>query len=468
MSLKRLDRQAVFRSHQAPIFPSSSLPRRAFLRGIAAGSAVSIALPVLDGMLDEHGEAFAQDGASIPTRFGVWFWGNGVRPEHWVPQGVGRGDAWTLSSELQPLSAHKSSLSVLSGYTIRTGTHAHHAGMTGVMTGRPLFKVGDTRDTIVSTFAGPSVDMLAAQYYEGATSLRSLEVGVTRFRGTDEGTTFQHLSHNGPNNPNPSEYDPRALFYRLFGGSTDADELRKRRSVLDAVMGQATRLKTRLGTRDRQRVEQHLDSLRALEVRLASGPVSCQRPPEPGTYPDLQGQEQIEAKNQVMSELVALALACDLTRVFSVQFSTCGSGVIIHTAGATDGLHRTCHDEPLSGSPATQPIVHAATIFTMEQLAYFLDQLSAVPMGAGSLLDHCSVMCTSEHTDGRIHSYQDFPMMIAGHGGGRLLGDVHHRAAGDTSITRGVLTALRGGGVEAAEFGTEDGLTRDGISELES
>ena len=453
---------------RAPSTPSSALPRRLFLRGLAASGAVSVALPLLDGMLDTHGEAFAQSGDPIPTRFGVWFWGNGVRPEYWIPQGQGRGEAWALSEELAPLSEHKSHISMLSGYTIHTGTHPHHAGMTGVMTGRPLYKVGDTRDTIVSTFDGPSADVIAANHYEGQAPFRSLEVGITRFRGTDEGTTFQHLSHNGPNNPNPSEYDPRSVFNRLFGGTTDADLLAKRRSVLDTVMGQIGRLRPRLGARDRQRVDQHLDSIRTLERRLSSAPNLCERPDRPGVYPDIEGQEQIESKNQVMSQLVTLALACDLTRVFSVMFSTCGSGVIVHPAGATDGLHRTSHDEPLSGTPATQPIVHAATIYTMQQLAYFLDQLRGIPMGAGHLLDYCSVMCTSEHTDGRIHSYSDFPLLIAGRGGGRLLGDVHHRASNNPSITQGVLTALRAGGVEIEDFGSDGGYTRESISALEA
>ena len=455
------------RSSRAPLSPRCQLPRRLFLRGLAAGGAVSLALPVLEGMLDTHGEVFAQSGDPIPTRFGVWFWGNGVRPEHWIPQGEGRGSSWAMSEELMPLIDHKSHLSVLSGYTIHTGTHPHHAGMTGVMTGRPLHKVGDTRDTIVSTFDGPSVDVIAANHYEGQTPFRSLEVGVTRFRGTDEGTTFQHLSHNGPNNPNPSEYDPRSVFNRLFGGTTDADLLNKRRSVLDAVMGQVGRLRPRLGARDRQRIDQHLDSIRTLERRLSAEPNICDRPEFPDLYPDVEGREQIESKNQVMSDLIAIALACDLTRVFSVMFSTCGSGVVVHPAGATDGLHRTSHDEPLSGDPATQPIVHAATVYTMRQLAYFLDRLRAVPMGATHLLDYCSVMCTSEHTDGRIHSYSDFPLVIAGLGGGRLVGDIHHRSSTNSSITQGVLTALRAGGVDAEGFGSEGGYTRDSISALE-
>ena len=452
---------------KSPLLKSPRLSRRQVLRGMIGGSAITLSLPLLNGMLNDHGDAFAQ-GAAIPTRFGVWFWGNGVRPEYWIPNGVGSGNAWQLSDELSPLQTHKSKLAVLTGYTIRTGSHAHHAGMTGVMTGRPLHQVGVTRDTIVSTFDGPSLDMIAAAQLEGQTPFRSLEVGVTRFRGTDEGTTFQHLSHNGPNNPNPSEYDPRAVFNRLFAGNGALDDIGARRSVLDAVMGQFSRLRPRLGANDRRRLDQHFESIRSLERRLAAEPVTCAVPDEPDTYPDRNGQEQIEAKNEVMSDLVALALACDLTRVFSVQFSTCGSGVIVHAAGATDGLHRTTHDEPMSGNPGTQPIVHAAVRYTMAQLATFLDKLDQTPMGAGTLLDHSAIACTTEHTDGRLHRYEDFPFLIAGLGGGRLRGDVHHRGSGNESITKAGLTALRGAGLPIANFGSQDGYTESTIRALEA
>ena len=449
-----------------PLYPSAPLSRRLVLRGLMGTSAICVGLPLLEAMLNDHGDAYAQ-GMPIPTRFGLWFWGNGVRPELWVPQGVGQGNAWQLSEEMAPLQAHKSKLSALSGYTIRTGTHAHHAGMTGVMTGKPLHQVGFTRDTIVSTFDGPSLDMIAAAQFDGQAPFRSLEVGVTRFHGTDEGTTFQHLSHNGPNNPNPSEYDPRAVFNRLFAANSSVNDIQRRRSVLDAVLGQFSKLKPRLSANDRRRLDQHFESIRSLELRLASEPVACALPNEPGTYPDQNGQEQIAAKNEVMSELVALALSCDLTRVFSVQFSTCGSGVIVHTAGATDGLHRTTHDEPMSGEPSTQPIVHAATVYTMRQLATFLDKLEQMPMGAGTLLDHCSIACTTEHTDGRLHRYEDFPFLIAGLGGGRLRGDVHYRGNGSESITQAGLTALRGAGLAIPNFGTEDGYTEQSITALE-
>jgi hypothetical protein len=233
--------------------------------------------------------------------------------------------------------------------------------------------------------------------------------------------------------------------------------------VLDAVSGQISALQSQLGSADRQRLEQHLDSIRALELRLAAGETSCGVVEAPGSYPDVNGQEQIEEKNAVMSELLALALACDLSRSFSVQFSTCGSGAIFWEVGATDGLHTLCHEE---GSP--QPTVHAATTFTMAQLGVFLRALRDTPEGDGNLLDRCSILCTTELADGQTHSNQDFPILIAGLGGGRLRGGYHYRSSSALNTSHAPLTALRGAGVDVSAFGSDEGYVTTTISEVES
>ncbi|MEO0601895.1 MAG: DUF1552 domain-containing protein, partial [Myxococcota bacterium] len=166
------------------------LRRRTVLRGLLGGASVAVGLPLLEAMLDGNGTALA-NGDPLPTRFGVWFWGNGVKPDRWIPDGTGTN--WTPSSELAPLTALRRYLTPITGLTITTGSHPHHSGMAGILTGELYQQLGTTRDTIVSTFASQSVDQIAADHFDGVTPLRSLELGVTRFTGSDEGSTFQHL-----------------------------------------------------------------------------------------------------------------------------------------------------------------------------------------------------------------------------------------------------------------------------------
>jgi hypothetical protein len=444
------------------VFPRKYMSRRHMLKGLLGSAAVGVGLPTLDAMLNANGTALAQ-GAPIPTRFGLWFWGNGIRRQHWTPDQTGVD--WMPKAELAPLvsAGLKNDISLVTGLEIKTATHPHHSGMTGILTGAHYHQVGTTRDTIVSTFAYPSVDQLAAAHFEGQTPFRSIELAVCRFRGTDEGTTFQHLSHNGVNDPNPSQYNPVTAYERLFGvGPSNAEIDFARRSVLDAVVGQIRDIQNTVGQRDRQRLERHFESIRTLEQRLASGQAICDRPGEVDQYPDVDGREQIQEKNRAMSEIMAYALACDLTRAFSVMFSSAGSGVVIWQAGAQNSLHQICHDEAVP-----QPIVHAAVTFIMGELTTFLSTLKSLPEGNGTLLDNCSILCTTELSEGNTHSNDEFPVIIAGRGGGRLRPGTHVRRPRENASKAG-LTALRGAGIPMDNFGHGPGLVEDSLAEIEA
>ncbi len=437
------------------------ISRRTLLRGALGGAAVAIALPPLEALMNANGTGYAE-GEALPSRFGVWFWGNGVRRAHWIPGG-GTGTGWVAPVELAPLEIVRGYVSPVTGLEIKTATHPHHSGMAGIMTGDAYQQVGTTRDTIVSTFARQSIDQVAADHLAGATPYRSLEVGITRFTGTDEGTTFQHLSHNGPNNVNAAEYSPAALFARLFGSAPAPQVASGRRSILDVVGGQVSALQSTVSAHDRARLDQHLDSIRQIERRLQTPVAECTTPDPAQDVPDVEGREQIADKNRVMSDLLAMALACDLTRVFSVLFSPAGSGVVVWQVGAGNGLHQMCHDEP-----GEQPTVHAAITFTMEQLAYFLQRLRDTPEGDGNLLHHSSILCTTELSEGNRHSNDEFPILIAGKGNGRLAGGVHYRSGSRENTSHALLTALRGAGVELGEFGVGAGRVTTTIGALEA
>ncbi len=448
-----------------PARKRAKTPRRLFLRG-ALG--VTLGLPLFDFLLNDHGDAFA-GGEELPTRFGLWYFGNGVHPDYWVPS---EGANWQPppDGDLGALVPLRDYVSVVSGLNVLTPRHAHHSGAATVVSGGPHLKIADVRDTIVSTYKYPSIDQIAAAHFMDVspTPYRSLEAAVTRFRGTDEGTTFQYLSHNGSvageTNVNPSEESPQAFWDRLFNQGTVEPLLRKARArVLDQVGEQIKSLESRLGVKDRQRLDQHLTSVNELEARLNAPLADCTKPDDPGLFPDIDSNEQMAEKNVAMSDLMALALACGLTRSFSIMYSTCGSGVVYHMVpGATDGQHYMNHTE---AAPWTKQ--HLAMKVTMDHLAYFLNRLKDTPEGANDLLYNSSIFVCTEHRDGMSHSQDDMPMLICGRGSGRLKGNYHYRQAGGNT-TRALLTALRGAGLPLNEFGYEGGYTNSPIAELES
>ena len=116
-----------------------------------------------------------------------------MRLDSWLPTTTGADYQLSSDAELAPLLGLKDYVSVVSGLAVKTPYHSHHSGMATICTGGPHLKLDDVRDTIVSTFKYPSVDQIAADHFmqSSPTPYRSLELAVTRFRGTDEGTERQ-------------------------------------------------------------------------------------------------------------------------------------------------------------------------------------------------------------------------------------------------------------------------------------
>lgn len=434
------------------------LSRRSLLKGVVGGTIVSVALPPLEAFFNSTGTALAS-GSPIPKRFGMFFWGNGVIPERWVPTGVGKD--YQLSEQLAPLAAVKDSITVVSGLHVKVPNfEPHWSGAAGILSGAPLKREGQH-----GTLQAPSIDQVIAQRLNAPTPYRSIEFGARPGQG---------VSYNGPHSINPPESSPRALFNRLFGegfrlpGDTSGPDpiLGVRRSVLDAVMEDAKALQQRLGATDRQRLDQHLSGLRDLERRVAymeENPPdfeSCAVPTEPDEhYPDIEGRPQLTELNRVLTDICAMAVACDLTRVFSNQFTYPITNLLFQ--GATAGHHQLTHDEP-----GDQPEVHSIVLQIMAELRYFIEKLRSVPEGDGTLLDNSLVFATTDCSFGRTHSIDEFPVVLAGTAGGQLRTGEHVRVVGENASK--LLLEMINSVVEVplGEFGQEEGWVDEGLSAI--
>lgn len=438
----------------------TQLSRRTLLRGMLGGVAVSIGLPALEVFLNTNQNAYAT-GTGFPRRFGIFFWGNGIlEPGVWVPPDTGAG--WTPAELLAPLAPVRDDVTVVSGLNVYTpNVVPHGSGPAGLLSGAGLVIRGDH-----NTFAGPSLDQIIAEQIGGDTRFRSLEFGAAPGGG---------LSYNGPDSQNPPEVTPYALFERVFGAgfrapgeTTEVDPtLALRRSILDAVMDDATRLQGRLGANDRARLEQHLDGVRDLELRLArlqEDPpqlAACMRPGEPLTsYPDIDGRPQLAAANRAMCDILAMALACDQTRVFSNWFSSPVNNLLFD--GASAGHHQLTHDEP-----GDQPQVYAITTAIMHEFAYLVQALKNVQEGDGTLLDSCVVLGTSDVSTARSHSLDDYPVLLAGTAQGYFQKGVHYRAPGGDNASKIGLSLIRSMGISLPEFGSDEGRVSESLTAVE-
>ena len=435
-----------------------AMSRRTVLRGLLAGAGVSLALPPLEAFLEVGKNAWAAEG--FPKRFGLFFWGNGVLPERWIPSDTGPG--WTPSEQLEPLSGLASKITVVSGLEVKVqNLKPHGSGPGGLLSGTDLKIEGED-----DSFRLPSLDQRIAADIGGATVFRSIEAAVS--------PVASGRSYNGPGSRNPPEPDPLALYARLFGASFSAPgEERKidprlalRRSVLSVIGADAERLKKRLGGQDRVRLEQHMDAVRELEkrlLRLEQDPPSfegCSRPMEPGALPDIEGRPQMHARSAVMADLLTMAYACDLTRVSSLWYSDPVSNVLYDEASA--GHHQLTHDEP-----GEQPQVNAIVKSIMTDFYGFLEKLDSVPEGDGTLLDSCAILATSDTSFARTHQIDEYPILIAGSAGGALKTGLHHRSLKKDNASVVPLTLMQAVGASATSYGEGDALVQAGLSEIE-
>ncbi|MCU0655473.1 MAG: DUF1552 domain-containing protein [Polyangiaceae bacterium] len=435
------------------------LPRRTLLRGLLGGAAVSLGLPLLDMHLNNNGTALAS-GSPLPRRFGLFFWGNGVLETGWTPEGDGKD--WKPSKVLAPLADLHDEITVVSGMKVYTGnTVPHGSGPAGLLSGASLLK----EDT--DSFAAASLDQIIASAIGGETRFRSLEVGIQK--------TDKCMSFNGPYSMNPPECSPRALYERLFvdgfvapGSGPKIDpRLALRRSILDAVSDDAKRLQGRLGAADKIRLEQHFEGLRSLELqlkKLEENPpnlAACKAPADPGEDPgDIEGRPQLAATCRAMGKLLAMALACDQTRVFSLWFSRPVSNLLYPTASA--GHHQLTHDE---ADP--QPQVFEILQYILGELNLFLKEFAAIQEGDGTLLDHSAILCTTDCSYARAHSVENYPILIAGSAGGALRKGIHYRSVSNENTSKVSLSLARAMGVNLASFGKDAGMVTDGLGAIE-
>jgi hypothetical protein len=456
----------------------STLKRRAFLRGVAFGVPVAVGLPVLEHFLGGNGEAFA-DGTDLPKRFGVFFWGNGrgIDATRWNPAAT--GTTWDLSPQLVPLMDYKQYLTVVSGTKVKIdkSPQGHHRGSVGILSGADFVTQPAGNAPYRSTFGSPSIDQAIAAVTGKLTPFKSLELGISTKLDKVEGTTLQFISHNGPDSGNQQEYDPVKLFDRIFAGGagpgpTQDPELIKKAgemkaSVLDSVLADLSGLSARVGARDKARLEQHAQNIRDIEKRLTTaGPTlsaSCMSPTRPGPLATNPKGEPFEERTLALSQVLALALACDLTRVFSIQFTGSASNPVFHPIGITGGNHDITHT-----GAAGQDQIDKSTIWTMKQFGVFLGALMAATEGTSNVLNQSAILCTSDTSDGSAHSVDDYPILIAGSAGGFFKAPgVHVKAAGDNS-TKALLSLVRSQGIQAAQYGGGAGMVTESLTDIEA
>ena len=302
------------------IITKKVLPRRAILRGIGA----SVALPLLDAMVPALGQSSKL--TEPVSRLGYMYLPMGMDPSPWVPQKEGR--LKSLTPSLEPLNPFIDNVSVISNLEIRDAhTTGNHASSNCAF----LSCVKAKRTEGSDYFLGTTVDQIAAKVIGSDTPFPSLELGtdiISQVGNCDNGyaCVYQNsLSWSSPTTALPTEADPRVLFERLFGdGGTPEQrnaQLTANASLLDAVMEDMNKYQKELGSTDKLKVDEYLDTVREVERRIQMSQAQSEKAKLPDLERPTTVPEDWEEHVKLMMDLQVLTLQADLTRVVTFQLA---------------------------------------------------------------------------------------------------------------------------------------------------
>ncbi|MFN5289499.1 MAG: DUF1552 domain-containing protein [Planctomycetia bacterium] len=446
---------------------SRQISRRTVLRGLGA----TLALPYLEAM-----NGWTAQGApaepKATRRLAYFYVPNGVHMQDWTPEGTGAGYKMPFLLDTT-LSKFKDDLLVLSGLTLDKarangdGGGDHARSLSSFLTGRQARKThgADLR-------AGVSADQIAAQKVGQSTRFASLELGIDKGMNAgncDSGYSCAYsnnLSWRSESTPMAKEIDPKLVFERLFAspGETSAARTRResiRKSVLDSVNQDANSLRAKLGTTDRRKLDEYMNAVREIEMRLnkvENKTVSAPKfTPSENTRPS--GiPATFEEHVKLMYDMITLAFRADLTRVATFVIANEGSNRSYKNIGVSEGHHELSHH---GNDKAKHEKIKKINQFHLQMFAYFLEKMKGIQEGSSNLLDQSMLVYGSGIGDGNRHNHDELPILVAGKGGGSLKSGRHLRYDKETPLMNLHLSLLERMGTSVPSLGDSTGQLKD-------
>lgn len=443
---------------------SWQLSRRTFLRG----AGVSLALPLLDVMITGSAAGAAPATApgqniQAPRRLACIFFPNGVslpgegHPHHeewnWFPHGQGKD--FRFSKTLDSLQPLRDSVSVIGGLSHPAGRKLPGHSVSDIfLTGSPN---GQAMATSVS------IDQLYAETASAHTRMHSLVLSTTG--GVGQTGRPHTLSYTREGQPVAGEDNLRRGYNRMFGGTVESEKnaraaLEQKKSMLDLVLDHSRQVGSKLGTSDKKKLDEYLNSVREIERRVERTEqwLNVPKPKVDAKAVNLELTRDAPLDYiRAMYDLMFLAFQTDTTRVSTYLLGTEGGGQLSDDFPRALGLS-TIHSLSHSTNKSADGFQRWAMWdqFLAQQLAYFLKRLRDTPESDGNLLDRSLIFygCSTSST----HLSRNYPLVLAG--GGKLglkHGSYHQFDENKFRLSDLYVTMLRALGVEKQTFADSTG-----------
>ena len=412
------------------ITPGTSEPsRRHFLRGVGA----AIALPTFASLgtprlFAADAPALATTASGAPLRAAFLYFPNGAIPGAWWPEG--EGSDFTFKKTLQPLEPLKDLVQVFGGLNHKTaeggpdGAGDHARGNGTFLTGVRLNK------SATNVRAGVSIDQVMARQVGHLTRMPSLELTCSAGRRSgacDSGYScaYQYnISWSSPTTPMPAESNPRLAFERLFGSGAPGERKanlerrrQERRSILDFALEDARSMQRRLGSEDKEKLDQYLGGVREIETRIRKAE-QLGDGRDPGIDTPAGVPTDYAEYVQLMFDMLVLAFQTDSTRVATMMLAHDGSNRSFDLIGISEGHHDLSHHQ---NRKDWMDKVAEIDLWYVRQFAKFLEKLNATKdIDGKSLLHNSMIVYGSGNADANRHTHDNLPVVLAGAGGGTL------------------------------------------------
>lgn len=423
--------------------------RRTFLRGLG----VTIALPWMESLAvwgdqqaAKSGDA-AKQASEAPVRLAVLFAGNGFHSKEWWAKGEGKN--MELGKVLAPLTDFREKLTFIRGlYNAEALKGNIHSSQTGnLLSGAPLAAGGEIH-------SGTSVDQFLAQTYGRSTKVPSLVLGCEQSNPSVHKNYSMlyssHISWSSPTTPTPLELYPALAFDRLFKDEAQRGD----KSVLDAVLSDASDLRRQISSADQRKLDEYLDSVRDVEQRIERagqrGELQGWRPTldKPNMPRPADGIPQnISEHMRLMCDILVLGFQTDTTRICTLKLNNDHSSLRFPHLNVDYMIHHLLsHSDGADWLKVNQ--------FFTEQLAYIAGKLDAIQEGERTALDNSMLMFCSSMMSGH-HDASQLPVVVLGRGGGKIQSGRVHDFSGQPNrqICRLYLSMMDSMGVKLSKFG---------------
>ncbi|MEM9693898.1 MAG: DUF1552 domain-containing protein [Myxococcota bacterium] len=443
------------------------MKRRDLVAGFGLGAAAHFLAPICRDLVRE---AVAQEGP--PSRFLLFLDNQGWEEWRYSPVG-GANLTAGLHSSMEALTPYAPRMQILDQFYNRFNVGLHGNGR-ATLTMRPSPMVDPNAVDSGPKFGpaqGVSIDRLIGSALQGSAPFPSLNFSI-------QGSI---PSADGPNEAVPSYRNPFAAYAELFGDRAGDDaeaaqrRLLQRQKSLDLAVDDVKRLQTRLAGPEREKLEQYLASLEALDTRLsalAAAQLACEAPPPISSEFDREHKKYAAIDLGLVDALVALAqtsLLCGQTRTVGIRL-TPARGNYDHL-GVDDDKHNTQHasfsDQGTDTNRRAEEALVAIDRWHTETMAGMLASLDGTAEGEGTVLDQTLVMWLNEgggqhHTNSRGEGGVDrYPALLIGdpRGAFQQLGRYIRFPRNEHSVADLFTAVARALGLDIESFG-EPGVNR--------